>query len=92
MTFSPGATRARLAPRWEKLLIVPVVAFLPAQGGGPVFSPVVSWTDTSLEWRVPTTSYHGPGWLHVITNGVPVLTLAGGAGSVLPGSGRQVPS
>jgi hypothetical protein len=51
--------------------IAPVACFVPDQGGGPIYSPVVTFTDTSLEWLAPTTTYHGPGRLHVIINGVP---------------------
>jgi hypothetical protein len=53
--------------------IVPVVAFMPDGGGGPILSSLLSFSDTSLEWLVPTTTYHGPGRLHVIVNGVPSL-------------------
>jgi hypothetical protein len=51
---------------------VPLVFFMPAEGGGPIFGAVQGgWTDTSLAWQVPRTSYPGPGWVHVIVDGVP---------------------
>ncbi len=49
----------------------PTVAFLPLDGGGPLFSSVMNWTDTRLEWRVPSSAYHGMGWIYVIVDGVP---------------------
>jgi hypothetical protein len=51
---------------------VPLAFFMPAEGGGPVFGSVQGgWTDTTLAWRVPRTSYPGPGWVHVVIDGVP---------------------
>ncbi len=49
----------------------PIVAFLPLDGGGPLFSSVLHWTDTKLQWRVPSSAYHGMGWIYVIVDGVP---------------------
>ena len=51
--------------------VMPLVAFMPLVGGGPLYGRVVEWTDTDLEFIVPSTTYHGPGWLHVIVEGVP---------------------
>lgn len=61
---------------------VPLVFFMPSEGGGPVFGDVQGgWTDTMLTWKVPQTSYPGPGWVHVAVDGVPsagvFVTLAG---------------
>jgi hypothetical protein len=51
---------------------VPLVFFMPSEGGGPVFGSVQGgWTDTSLAWQVPRTNYPGPGWVHVVVDGVP---------------------
>ncbi len=49
----------------------PTVAFLPLDGGGPLVSSVLNWSDTALRWRVPSSAYHGMGWLYVIVDGVP---------------------
>ncbi|HEX8796149.1 MAG TPA: kelch repeat-containing protein [Polyangiaceae bacterium] len=63
-------------------LSVPLVFFMPSEGGGPIFGAVGGgWTDTMLTWKVPQTSYPGPGWVHVVVDGVPsagvFVTLAG---------------
>ncbi len=50
--------------------LVPGVVFLPAYGP-PLLLPVQSWADDALTFRVPPTSYHGRGWLHVVVAGVP---------------------
>lgn len=51
---------------------VPLAFFMPAEGGGPVFGAVqAQWTDTTLQWKVPRTDYPGPGWVHVVVDGVP---------------------
>jgi len=60
----------------------PLVFFIPTEGGGPVFGAVQGgWTDTTLAWKAPQTSYPGPGWIHVVVDGVPsvgvFVTLAG---------------
>jgi hypothetical protein len=51
--------------------IMPLVFFMPAAGGGPIYARVTRWEDTSLDFIVPSTPYHGPGWLHVTVEGVP---------------------
>jgi hypothetical protein len=51
---------------------VPLVFFVPNEGGGPVFGTVQGgWTDTTLSWKVPRTEHPGPGWVHVVVDGVP---------------------
>jgi WD40 repeat protein len=51
--------------------IMPIALFMPAAGGGPIYAHVTQWQDDSLEATVPPTAYHGPGWLHVVVEGVP---------------------
>jgi hypothetical protein len=51
--------------------IMPIALFMPAAGGGPIYAHVTQWQDDSLEATVPPTPYHGPGWLHVVVEGVP---------------------
>jgi len=48
----------------------PLVAFMPAAGGGPIYATVSNPTDTSLDAILPPTALHGPGWLHVVVDGV----------------------
>jgi hypothetical protein len=50
--------------------LVPGVVFVPAYGP-PLLLPVLSWADDALTFRVPSTTYHGRGWLHVMVAGVP---------------------
>ena len=50
--------------------IVPTVAFMPAAGGGPIYGTSAGWSDTGLSCTFAHTPYHGPGWLHVIVQGV----------------------
>jgi hypothetical protein len=52
--------------------LVPGVVFVPAYGP-PLLLPVLSWADDALTFRVPATTYHGRGWLHVMVAGVPSL-------------------
>lgn len=50
----------------------PLVFFMPSEGGGPVFGDVLgNADDASLSFRAPHTPYPGPGWLHVVVDGVP---------------------
>jgi hypothetical protein len=51
---------------------VPLVFFMPNEGGGPVFGTVQGdWTDTALSWKVPRSAHLGPGWVYVVVDGVP---------------------
>ena len=50
---------------------VPLVAFVPANGGPAAYGRVTKWSDTELEWVPPETVYRGAGWLHVIVDAVP---------------------
>jgi len=51
--------------------IAPFVMFMPASGGGPIYSPAISYTDTRVTFTPTPTTFHGPGWLHVVVEGVP---------------------
>src|SRR5262249_6756466 len=51
--------------------VVPSVVFAPADGGGSVPSDVTAWSDTSITWVPPISTRRGPGWVHVIVQGVP---------------------
>ncbi len=51
--------------------VLPLVVFVPADGGAAVPGRVASWSDTTLTWVPPRTAFHGSGWLHVIVKGVP---------------------
>ncbi len=48
---------------------VPIVEWMPLDGGPGVRGPASQWTATSLTWTVPPTSFHGPGYLWVVTRG-----------------------
>jgi Kelch motif len=48
----------------------PVVVFR-AAGHATVPMRVGSWSNTSITATCPATVYHGPGWVHVIVDGVP---------------------
>ncbi len=48
----------------------PAVVFR-SSGHGTVSFPVHSWADGLISASSPATVYHGPGWLHVIVEGVP---------------------
>jgi hypothetical protein len=48
---------------------VPLVEWMPLDGGPGARGKVTRWTDTSLEWTVPNTAFHGPGYLWVVTRG-----------------------
>jgi len=54
-------------------LLAPGVVFVPASGGAPTPCPVTTWTDTRLSFEVPSTPYHGRGWIHVMVAGVPSI-------------------
>ncbi|RLB65615.1 MAG: hypothetical protein DRI90_01520 [Deltaproteobacteria bacterium] len=53
----------------------PVVVWMPL-AGAPSHGLVLEFTDTSIRWRVPASSYAGPGQLFVIVNGVPSLGVS----------------
>ncbi len=48
---------------------VPIVEWMPLDGGPGIRGRATQWTDTSLTWTVPQTSFHGPGYLWVVTRG-----------------------
>ena len=51
--------------------IVPMVKLVPANGGPAVTCPIQEWSDTRIKFTPPSTTFHGPVWLHVLVNGVP---------------------
>ncbi len=51
--------------------IVPLVTFVPAQEGSPVVFALRQWADDTIEFVPAPTTFHGPGWLHVMVDGVP---------------------
>jgi hypothetical protein len=51
--------------------VVPLVTFVPAQEGAPVVFALRQWSDTTLDFVPSSTTFHGPGWLHVVVEGVP---------------------
>lgn len=65
----------------------PTALFLPLDGGGPLVSPVLNWSDATLTWRVPSSAYHGMGWLYVIVDGVPSEGFAARLLATAPGGG-----
>jgi hypothetical protein len=66
----PSAVGTEAMPPFDRH---PLVAFMPVSGGGPIFSPVTEWSDTTLSWLAPQTPFQGGGWVHVIVDGVPSL-------------------
>jgi len=50
--------------------ILPWLVFVP-NAGAPVLFPLKDWTDTRLQFEAASTAWHGPGWLHVMVQGVP---------------------
>ena len=51
--------------------ILPWVVFVPNAGGPSVLFPMKEWTDTTIRFEAAATTFHGPGWLHVLVQGVP---------------------
>jgi hypothetical protein len=54
-----------------RLDVIPTAVFAPADGSAAVASKVTAWSDTSMTWVPPTTVHRGPGWVHVVVQGVP---------------------
>jgi hypothetical protein len=51
---------------------VPVAVWMPF-GGGMIPGGVTSWTATTASYRAPVTTMNGPGWLFLVTTGVPSI-------------------
>jgi hypothetical protein len=49
----------------------PIAVWLPTAGGWGVMGSLSPWSDTSATWIPKPTVQAGPGWLWVITNGIP---------------------
>jgi len=48
----------------------PVAIWQSRLGGGVLFGTLVSWTSSSVTWRVPPTAAYGPGRLTLVVNGI----------------------
>lgn len=48
----------------------PIVFWQPLNGPGVVIGRTTAWSDTSLNWVPPATTFNGLGWLRVAVNGM----------------------
>lgn len=69
----------------------PIAVWMPLEGA-PSYGTIVDWTDTTATWKVPGTSYPGPGLLFVVVNsiwseGVAVTLTRAPLGATCPGDG-----
>jgi WD40 repeat protein len=48
----------------------PGVVFLPVDSGEPVRGEISAWQDDQISFRMQRSSQHGPGWIHVLIDGV----------------------